>query len=210
MKKKTTRRRLHPEERKVELLNAAITVLNTVGPVDARVEDITREAGAAKGTFYLYFSSWEEMLIAVREHILTRYVAGFRERFRCETAEEWWQYFELECAEFLDFQLKQALLHEAVFHGVIANHTVESSFSAVTVVRCMLEKGVKTGACRNHIDVEFSASLMFTIIHAMCDKIANSGDRARYFNATMDLLQSWLCPSNIKKKLHAPGRENKQ
>ncbi|WP_040793815.1 TetR/AcrR family transcriptional regulator [Nocardia paucivorans] len=43
------------------LLDAARTVFETVGFLDARVEQITREAGVSYGTFYRYFQSKEDI-----------------------------------------------------------------------------------------------------------------------------------------------------
>ena len=73
VKPRKGRRRLKPAVRRSELLDAALRVLRSKGPAKVRVEDVTRAAGAAKGTFYLYFSSWEDLLVAVREHLLSTY-----------------------------------------------------------------------------------------------------------------------------------------
>ena len=48
------RRRVEPEVRRQEIIEAAEKLLTVNGP-DVRVEDIVHEAGAAKGTFYLFF-----------------------------------------------------------------------------------------------------------------------------------------------------------
>jgi len=45
---------------------AGMDVLRTKGPA-ARVEDVTAAAGAAKGTFYVYFRTWGEFLKEVRD-----------------------------------------------------------------------------------------------------------------------------------------------
>lgn len=47
------------------LLAAAEQVCALEGLYDARIEDVTRIAGVAKGTFYLYFSSKEAIVLAV-------------------------------------------------------------------------------------------------------------------------------------------------
>jgi AcrR family transcriptional regulator len=196
------RRRLSPEARRVELLEAAMAVLNTLGPSNARVEDITRAAGAAKGTFYLYFPSWEDMLAAVREHILSEYVTEMRKRFVYRTPADWWQAFENECVEFMLFHEKLGGLHEAVFHGAIAERPIDPALSAVTVLGWMLETGIEIGACRS-VDVEVAARLLFSAMHAMGDSIAQTGERGRYLNATLDLLRSWLCvPGSDEAKKH--------
>jgi len=47
------------------LIRAAESVFGDVGFYDTRISEITREAGVASGTFYLYFSSKEQLFRAV-------------------------------------------------------------------------------------------------------------------------------------------------
>lgn len=57
------------ERRKVvtrqELVEAGRKLFGTVGLYDSKVEDLTRSAGIAKGTFYQYFPSKEALILAV-------------------------------------------------------------------------------------------------------------------------------------------------
>jgi AcrR family transcriptional regulator len=62
------RRRLSPDARREELLKAGKEVLRSKG-ADARVEDVTAAAGAAKGTFYVYFRTWAEFLEEIRREV---------------------------------------------------------------------------------------------------------------------------------------------
>jgi AcrR family transcriptional regulator len=185
------RRRLNPDARRIELLEAAMQVLNTIGPAKARVEDITKTAGTAKGTFYLYFSSWEDMLEAVRERILSNYVTEMKNRFVCQTPADWWTAFENECMAFIRFREDLGELHEAIFHGAIAERPVHSALSPGTLVGWMLRKGIKIGACRN-VDVEVAAELVFSVMHTMGDNIMMTGECERYIQTTLELFHFWL------------------
>ncbi|MER5941580.1 TetR/AcrR family transcriptional regulator [Streptomyces sp. NPDC001928] len=51
------------------LVTAARTVFERDGYLDARLRDITEEAGTAAGSFYTYFSSKEEIFAAVLEDV---------------------------------------------------------------------------------------------------------------------------------------------
>ncbi|WP_020588097.1 TetR/AcrR family transcriptional regulator [Desulfobacter curvatus] len=185
------RRRLTPEARRIELLEAAVQVLNTIGPANARVEDITKTAGTAKGTFYLYFSSWEDMLEAVRKRILSTYVTEMKNRFVCQTPADWWAAFENECMAFIRFRENLGELHEAIFHGAIAERPVHSTLSTGAIVGWMLKEGIRIGACRN-IDVEVAAELVFSVMHTMGDNIMLTGERDRYIQTTFELFRFWL------------------
>jgi len=59
------RRVAEPEERRQALLAAARDVFVRRGYHAATVDDITRAAGVAKGTFYLYFSEKREVFYAL-------------------------------------------------------------------------------------------------------------------------------------------------
>ncbi|MEJ8574852.1 TetR/AcrR family transcriptional regulator [Microbaculum marinum] len=73
------------------ILKAAETVIGTQGFNDASIIDITREAGVAQGTFYIYFKSKDEVFSElVREmgrllrQALNAATAGARDRLTAE------------------------------------------------------------------------------------------------------------------------------
>lgn len=67
-----TRRRVvkAPGERRDELLTAATRVFRRSGLAEARIADITAEAGVAVGSFYLHFQSKEELLAGMKERFV--------------------------------------------------------------------------------------------------------------------------------------------
>ncbi len=62
-----------PEERRKDILDAAVEVFVAKGIADARIEEITERAGVSKGTFYLYFKTKDEAAAAAWE----RHMNGF-------------------------------------------------------------------------------------------------------------------------------------
>jgi TetR/AcrR family fatty acid metabolism transcriptional regulator len=60
------------EERKGQILEAAISVFSRLGFHRARMEDVARESGMAKGTLYLYFQSKDALIGALLERIFGR------------------------------------------------------------------------------------------------------------------------------------------
>ncbi len=203
------RRRLHPDVRRVELLEAALSVLRTLGPDNARVEDVTDAAGAAKGTFYLYFSSWEDLLIEVRAHILSKYISEMQKRFTAEAPSDWWGAFEKECVHFVDFVEELGDLHKAIFHGRIADRPLDTAISSETVVSWMLKTGVESGACRP-VKIDAAARLLFSVLHTTADSIAHTGKRERYLNSMFDLLRAWLrAPAPAVKQQRKSSRKKR-
>lgn len=60
-----------PEERKSEILDAAEKLFTTKGYGETTILDILNEIGIAKGTFYYYFKSKEEVMDAVIARIVS-------------------------------------------------------------------------------------------------------------------------------------------
>lgn len=61
------------EEKKAEILNAAIKVLGEKGIAGTKIQDIAEAAGIAKGTVYLYFKNKDEILHSILQlHISSK------------------------------------------------------------------------------------------------------------------------------------------
>ncbi len=69
-------------ETKEKLIQAGKSIISRKGFRNARVSDITTEAGVAHGTFYLYFKTKEELLLEllslVRQELLSTMEEGLR------------------------------------------------------------------------------------------------------------------------------------
>jgi TetR/AcrR family fatty acid metabolism transcriptional regulator len=73
-----TPRIVDKDERRAHILEAATHVFARQGYQAARIEDVAREAGIAKGTVYLYFGSRDEILVAAFEAFAEEMMAGVR------------------------------------------------------------------------------------------------------------------------------------
>jgi AcrR family transcriptional regulator len=172
----TSRRRLSPETRRREILDAAITVLRDRGPVDCRIEDITAQAGTAKGNFYRYFPTWDDLLLTVRYELLASYGAQLTDRYADTTEIDWWAAVDEEIDRFLDFQLELGGLHAAVFHSPLAeSRPVEEAHSAVSLLAWFLSHGIAEGAFAS-VEVPTTSVLLFEMLHGAADAIASGMD----------------------------------
>jgi AcrR family transcriptional regulator len=66
------RRRTRSSDRRADLVEAALTSFVAKGVSGTSVDDIVGAAGVAKGTFYLYFGSKDEVVAAVAERMVER------------------------------------------------------------------------------------------------------------------------------------------
>ena len=65
MAKEKTRRKLEPEQRRAEILQAAFACFSERGFAATRMEDVAARAGIAKGTVYLHFPDKEALFTAL-------------------------------------------------------------------------------------------------------------------------------------------------
>ena len=69
-----------PEERPGQILDAALIEFGEKGLAHARLDDVARRAGVAKGTIYLYFPTKDDLFRAMVRHLAGRTIAAFELR----------------------------------------------------------------------------------------------------------------------------------
>jgi AcrR family transcriptional regulator len=188
------RRRLSPEARRNELIDAAIRLLDSGQDVTNWVQAVTSEADAAKGTFYVYFSSWEEMVAAVRDRVLRDYVDRFDRLAESTEPIDWWATLEAECAAAIEDISRSGGLHRVVFHSDSAPPSPdEGRLNTVAAMARALRRGMDEGAFRP-IDPDIVATILFTVLHSAADAIAAGEPSQRWLEAVHDLNRHWLAP----------------
>ncbi len=156
-----------------------------------RIEDITSAARVAKGTLYLYFPSWEDLLVAMRQRLLDQYAREVEEKFAGASQLDWRARSESECVRFVEFVVGLGRLHTALFHGAIADRPIEKDRSARQLIARILQRGVEVRAI-DALDIEASAGLLFAVLHSTADQIARGGDKERLLGVMLELVRRWL------------------
>nr|WP_260408174.1 TetR/AcrR family transcriptional regulator [Planomonospora venezuelensis] len=184
------------------MIDAAIRVLREHGEPVNRAAAVTAAAGTAKGTFYVYFPSWEDMLAAVRDRLMDDYGAPLRDRLSAGTPQDWWAVLEAEIDRFVSFTVDCGKLHQAVFHSSAALSPVDDKRSATTLLARIIRRGAEEGALRP-VDPDVAAELLFAALHAAADAVAAGQERTRWCEGLRELTASWLAPG---KDEHAQTR----
>jgi len=188
---RATRRRLHPDERRRELVAAAERVLRRHGPDGCRVEDVTAAAATAKGNFYRYFKTWDDLLVAVRDHLVARYAEAVRERLDGPIT-DWWATLDDEIDRFISYQLDLGGLHDAVFHGPAERaRAIDDPQSAPGLIGAFVAAGVADGAFAA-VDIVPTSYLLFQVLHGAADAIAFGADDAAVRAATHRIVRHTL------------------
>ena len=185
------RRRLSPEARKLEIVEAAERLLQTHG-YRVRVEDVVREAGVAKGTFFLYFPTWDDLLETVRQRLVHAFDDAHPEPTEVEGPVDFPALVESQAAAFIDFTLARRGVGEALFHSDFAERRPLADNGVVRLC-AVIRAGQEAGAF-GPVDPEPTARLMFAAIHEAADAVAGGADRAAIVTSLQSLLRRALAP----------------
>jgi AcrR family transcriptional regulator len=185
------RRRLRPEARRLEIVEAAERLLNVHGS-QVRVEDVVREAGIAKGTFFLYFPTWDDLLQTVRDRVIAQFNAAYPLPTEVDGPVDWPALMEWLACAFIDFSLSRRGIGEAIFHSDLAERRPLAD-NRVSQLTAMILAGQEAAAF-GPVAPEPTARLLFAATHAAADAIAGGADREAMLAALKSLLRRTLAP----------------
>lgn len=191
MDKPMRRRRLSPEARKREIVEAAERLLQVHG-ARVRVEDVVRAAGVAKGTFFLYFPSWDDLLETVRDRLVSEFDAAYPLPSEVEGPVDWPRLVEQQAGAFIDFSLSRRGIGEAVFHSDFAERRPLADHAVVRLA-AVIRAGQEAEAF-GPADPEPTARLLYAAIHEAADAVAGGADRGAMLAALQALLRRALAP----------------
>lgn len=158
---------------------------------DTTVASITTAAGTAKGNFYRYFATWDEMLDAARDQVMADYRAGIDERIAADTDADWWTVLDREIEHYIDEQLGLGQLHHLLFHRADAADDIGGG--APAIIQGFIATGIADGTFRA-VDSETLGRLLFHTLHGAADDIAAGADRAATLAAVIDIVRRVLTP----------------
>lgn len=92
-----------PETRRDELLDAATSLLQKMPLAQIKVSDITDAAGTAKGTFYTYFKSKEELYRALNQRYLDGLTAANEDAKTATSGDDWLNRFNASIAAMIAY-----------------------------------------------------------------------------------------------------------
>ncbi len=165
-----TRPRTKPaEERREELMNAAQRLFLKHGVEPTTIEQITTGAAVAKGTFYLYFSSKEDVLGALRGRFAQQLLTRIKTTVAQNREQDWKGKLATWAAASVAGYLDSAQLHDILFYGsprparkgLVKNIIIDNLVE-------LLQGGAAAGAWSMD-DPEFTAVFLFNGLHSVVD-----------------------------------------
>ena len=170
------RRRLEPEVRRQEIIEAAERLLTRDGS-NVRVEDVVREAGAAKGTFYLYFPAWDDLLEAIRGRLVAAFDATHPLQIEACTQADWPQLLDWLAVAFVDAIVGMGGLHAVLWHTDFAQRRpMPPTDNPINRLTTIIRAGQAAGAFAR-VDAALAGRLLFAVIHETADALVSGEDR---------------------------------
>ena len=166
----TRRPRTKPsEERRDELMNAAERLFLEHGFGPTTIEQITVAARVAKGTFYLYFKSKDDVRLALGERFARDHLARIKAAIGRQPLVDWKGRLSAWATASVSFYLDSIKLHDVLFYegrsptreGLVDN-------IVITDLADMLRSGAEAGAWSIE-DARSTAVFLFSGMHGVVD-----------------------------------------
>ena len=161
-----------PDRRRGDLLDAAEAIILDRGLPALTVDEVTSCAGVAKGTFYLYFRSKEEVIAGLRERFVEQVLTAQNAALENVPADDWGALLETWIVEGIRGYLEHVGLHDALFHHVAAGKEISTAASPANqhldALRTLLEEGAKAGGYAVASPAA-AAVLLYSAMHGAAD-----------------------------------------
>jgi AcrR family transcriptional regulator len=158
-----------PAERRDELMNAAQRLFLDHGVESTTIEQITSAADVAKGTFYLHFSSKEDIRAALGERFAQVHLAKIKAAIAEERNEDWKGKLSAWAATGVASYLDAIRLHDILFYGS-RSPTREGLVNSIVIDHLveLLEAGARAGVWSVD-DPRFTGVFLFSGLHGVVD-----------------------------------------
>lgn len=158
-----------PDDRRQDILAAGLKLFRTTGFADTTIADIAAEAGIAKGTFYLYFDSKDDLLGVLWEGYVDDLIRKGSEILG--EADGWWPTLDRLWAVLIEHAAAHAELHRIVYSGADGKARElckQSSQRIIDILGSYVRRGAAAGAFQA-TDVEVAARLVYLAAEGLLD-----------------------------------------
>jgi AcrR family transcriptional regulator len=158
-----------PEERRDELLNAAERLFLAQSFGSTTIDQITAAAEVAKGTFYLYFKSKEDVRAALGDRFARDHLARIKTGVARKPPSDWKGRLSAWAAATISFYLDSIELHDVLFYeGRTPTREGLTDNIVITYLAEMLRDGTEAKAWSVD-DARSAAVFLFGGIHGVVD-----------------------------------------
>ncbi len=166
-----------PEERRGEIMDAALRLFLKQGVGPTTIEQITSGADVAKGTFYLYFSSKDDVLSALGGRFAQELLSKIKAAIAEKRNDDWKGKLAAWARAGVAGYFESMRLHDIIFYGSLPRRR-EGLVDNIIVDHLseLLQAGVDAGTWPID-DPRFVAVFLFSGLHGAVDAAHAHGKR---------------------------------
>jgi AcrR family transcriptional regulator len=189
-----------PDVRRGELMDAAVRVFHQKGITKATVSDITEAAGVAKGTFYLYFDSKEQLLAALKGRFVDALLERAASLFERVGRDDWWALADASVQTMVDFMLERRDMIEVFAQESLTPEARRIFADCENKIRMMFSTGIAAGIEAGAFRVSdplMAATLLDHAVHGAVEHAILYDpdlDRDRLLASARELTRKFLAP----------------
>lgn len=155
--------------RREELLDAAERLFLEKGMAATSVDEIVSAADVAKGTFYLHFSSKEQLLLGLQERFVQGFLTVAEKALARRKPDDHRGRLRVWLQALVAYHLDNVALHDLVFHEYhLGDRDAIQEAPVIVHLTQMLAAGAKAGEFAVD-DPKVTALMMFYALHAAAD-----------------------------------------
>jgi AcrR family transcriptional regulator len=194
-----TSRTLPPEIRRTAILDATRKLVSEHGAAELTIEEITSAADIAKGTFYLYFKSKHDVLVALRDRLAAEILADHEAALAALPPDDHTGRLTQWLRLAIESRVRRASLHDALFHsGHAEPAAARGADSHIAMLARLLEEGATAGQF-DIADPELVATLLYNAMHGAVQQVlAQPDDKIeRLVRAVQDMAVRAVMPLTV-------------
>lgn len=170
-----------PEEKRNNIINAAIEEFAGYGLENASTNRIVANSGISKGSFYQYFEDKRDLFMHLLRVIEQEKTEFFKDKHPPGGNRDTFQYYRWMIKTGMEFNTSHPLLTQAVsrvlfgeglYYGQTFSDLRARSSKAL---RAMIEKAARDGQVDPSVDVDLAVMIMETWTNAISTYIINEG-----------------------------------
>ena len=164
------KRQIAAQETKRKLISAGLELLRTNGFDAINVEDITRKAGVAKGTFYTYFKRKEDIVLDISRVPFSEIAEEVQKMQGLEIIEKLTHYFHrfMECVESAGIHICRQWTKDVLDPGNVPDNKDGQKWNYdVNMLKEILNNAVKNGELKADTPIELLTHIIISELYGM-------------------------------------------
>lgn len=159
------------EERLDDLMNAAEKLFLSKGFINTTVSEIVLSADVAKGTFYHYFQSKNDIIDALRTRYMDWYLENIKKALISPTNAT--QKLKAWCENSIKYYVEKREVHDMLFHDEYHGRNNTHEQRAIEQIKEILALGEKNKEWQP-LPPNLMATIIYHSMHAAVDNLAIS------------------------------------